>query len=194
MLWSEFQLLYGEKINAEKLYGLRKLLLHILDKYKIDDFLVLNEPKFVAFRVEVDEKTKKSIHGKLKTLVSESEGAFSDVEYDTWNPQKDARGRILKVAKDLSFKIEEGKGWMIAGREPLNRLWIPAEDDLELKIKEFSTFMTKVVGKFTKAYVKNMPRMIQDRWLLSVLFHLLLNSISIGVVQEKETREFPYLG
>ncbi|MHC3130040.1 MAG: hypothetical protein IBV52_08215 [Candidatus Bathyarchaeota archaeon] len=63
---------------------------------------------------------------------------------------------------------------------------------MDLKKKEFAVFMTKVVGKFTRAYVKEMPRIVKDRWLLSVLLHLLLNSISVDKVQEKETREFPY--
>jgi len=195
--WYEFQLIYGKKIEAKKLYDLRKFLLSILDEHKIDDFLVLNEPRYVVFRVEVDEKTKGSLHGKLKGLVKQSEDAFADVKIDKWNPEDDAKGRILKVAKDLSLHargIPEGKGWMIAGREPLNHLWVPVEDDLELKIKEFSTFMTKVVGKFTRAYIENMPRKIHDRWLFSVLLHLLLNSISIDQIQEKETRDFPYLG
>lgn len=189
--------MYGEKINAEKLYDLRKTLLSILDEQKIDDFLVLNEPKYVLFRVEINEKTKGDIHDKLKNLAKQSEDAFTDVQIDRWDPEADAKGRILKVAKYLSLQargIPEGKGWMIAGRESLNHLWVLAEDDLELKIKEFSIFMTKVVGKFTKAYFKNMPRMVHDRWLLSVLLHLLLNSISIDQIQEKETREFPYLG
>ena len=81
---------------------------------------------------------------------------------------------------------------MVEFREPLIKNWVFAEDDLELKVSEFSKFMTKVVGKFTKAYFKNMPRMAQDRWLFSVLLHLLLNSISMDQMQEKETREFPY--
>ena len=186
--------MYGEKIDAKKLYDLRKFLLSILDEHKINDFLVLNEQRFVLFRVEVDEKTKESMHAKLKGLVKRSKDVFADVELDDWKPEDDAKGRILKVAKDLGLKLEEGKGWMIAGREPLNRLWVPAEDDLKLKIKEFSIFMTRVVGKFTRAYVRSMPRKIHDRWLLSVLLHLLLNSISIDQNQENETRQFPYLG
>ena len=197
MEWCEFQLVYGERINAKKLYDFRKSLLSILDEHKIDDFLVLSEPKCVLFRVEIDEKIKRSIHDKLKNLIKQSEDTFTDVQIGNWNPRDDARGRILKVAKYLNLQargIPEGKGWMIAGRETLNRLWVPTEDDLELKVKEFSIFMTKVVGKFTRAYFKNMPRKIQDRWLLSVLLHLLLNSISIDQIQENETRDFPYLG
>ena len=193
MEWCEFRLWYGEKIDIEKLYNLRKLLLPILDKHKIEDFLVLNEPKFVLFRVEVEEETKKDVEKSLEEIVKQSEGTFSRVTIEKWVPDQDARDRILKAAKKLGLRLEEGKGWMIAGREPLNRNWVPTEDDLDLKIKEFAVFMTKVVGKFTRAYVKKMPRMVEDRWLLSVLLHLLLNSISVGQVQERETREFPYV-
>jgi len=190
--WCEFRLWYGEKVNVEKLYNLRKLLLPILDEHKIEDFLVLNEPKFVLFRVEVEEETKKDIEKSLEVLVEQLESTFSRVTIEKWDPEEDARDRILEAAQRLGLKLEEGKGWMIAGREPLNRNWVPIQDNLDLKIREFAVFMTKVVGKFTRAYVKEMPRIVKDRWLLSVLLHLLLNSISVDKVQEKETREFPY--
>lgn len=193
MEWYEFRLWYGEKVDIEKLYDLRKLLLPILDQHKIEDFLVLNEPEFVLFRVEVEEETKKVIEKSLKEIVEQSENTFSRITIEKWFPEQDARDRILKAAKKLGLRLEEGKGWMIAGREPLNRNWVPIEDNLHLKIKEFVVFMTKVVGKFTRAYVKEMPRIVKDRWLLSVLLHLILNSISVDQVQEKETREFPYV-
>lgn len=38
-----------------------------------------------------------------------------------------------------------------------------------------------------------MPRIVMDRWLPSVLVHLLLNSISVDQIQERETRDFPYV-
>ena len=193
MEWYEFRLWYGEKVDIEKLYNLRKLLLPILDQHKIENFLVLNEPEFVLFRVQVEEDTKKEMSKTLEKLVEQSEGAFSRITIEGWVPEQDARNRILGAAQRLGLRLEEGKGWMIAGREPLNRNWVPAEDNLDLKIKEFTAFMTKVVGKFTRAYVKGMPRIVKDRWLLSVLLHLLLNSISVGQVQERETREFPYV-
>jgi len=191
--WCEFRLWYGEKVDVKTLYNLRKLLLPILDEYKIEEFLVLNEPKFMLFRVEVEEETKKDIEKSLEVLVEQLESTFSRVTIEKWDPEEDARDRILGAAQRLGLKLEEGKGWMIAGREPLNRNWVPIEDNLDLKIKEFTVFMTKVVGKFTRAYVKEMPRIVKDRWLLSVLVHLLLNSISVDKVQERETREFPYI-
>lgn len=191
--WCEFRLWYGEKVDIEKLYNLRKLLLTLLDKHRIEDFLVLNEPEFVLFRVQVGEETKKGILKSLENLFEQSKGAFSRVTTEKWVPEQDARDRILGAAQRLGIRLEEGKGWMIAGREPLNRNWVPTEDNLDIKIKEFTAFMTKVAGKFTRAYVKEMPRIIEDRWLLSVLLHLLLNSISVGQVQEREIREFRYV-
>ena len=193
MVWCEFQLWYGEKISIETLYDFRRFVLTLLNKHKSEDFLVLNEPKFVLLRVEVDEETKESIEKSLKDLVERSEGAYSKIKIEKWYPEKDAKDRILGAAKRVGLKLEEGKGWMIAGREPLNRFWVPTEDNLDLKIKEFTVFMTRVVGKFTRAYVKEMPRIVKDRWLLSVLLHLLLNSISVDQIQEKDTRDFPYV-
>lgn len=193
MGWCEFQIWYGKKVDMEELYNLRKLLLPILDEHKIVDFLVLSEPEYVVFRVKIDEEIKKKIETSLNDIVKQSSGVFSKVTIEKWDPEKDSRGRILKAAKKLGLKLEEGKGWMIAGREPLNQLWVPAQDDLDQKTKEFATFMTKVAGKFTRACVEQMPRRVKDRWLLSVLLHLLLNSIAVDTVQEKETREFPYV-
>ena len=191
--WHEFRLWYGEKLSRQRLYDLRRDLLLILDKHGIDDFLVLNEPKYVLLRVEVEEEIGKGIEKSLKDLVEQSKDEFSRITTEKWVPEKDARDRIGAAAQRLGLKLEEGKGWMIAGREPLNRMWVPALDDLELKVREFSIFMTKVVGRFTRAYVEQMPRKTDDRWLLSVLLHLLLNSISMDQLEENEAREFPYV-
>jgi hypothetical protein len=191
--WYEFRLWYGERLARETLYELRRLVLRILEKYHIEDFLMLNEPKFALIRVQVSEETKSGIEHSLKELVNASQGAFSNVSIETWVAENDARDRILGAAQRLGLQLQEGKGWMIAGREPLNRQWVPTSDDLNLKIQEFAAFMTRVAGKFTRAYVEHMPRRIEDRWLLSVVLHLLLNSVSVDGVQENETREFPYV-
>jgi len=191
--WCEFKIWYGERLDIEKLYDLRKLLLPILDEHEIEDFLVLNEPRYVVFRVEVDEDTKDVINESLQEIIEQSEGVFSKVTDDVWNPEKDASNRIIGAAKRIGLNLEEGKGWMVPGREPLNRTFVVTGDDLEMKIREFSTFMTKVAGRFTRAYIKEMPRRIHDKWLLSVLVHLLLNSISYNQIQEDEIRNCPYL-
>lgn len=155
--------------------------------------MVLNEPKFVLFRVEIEEDIIKEIKKSLDEIVKQSEGKFSKVTDEKWNPEKDARDRIIGASQRIGLKLEEGKGWMIVGREPLNQNFVVAIDDLDMKIKEFSTFMTRVAGKFTRAYFEQMPRRIIDKWMLSVLFHLLINSLSYNQIEEKEIRKCPYL-
>lgn len=137
MGWCEFRFWYGEKISSEKLYNLRKLLLPILDEHEIDDFLVLNEPQFVLLRVEVDDESRKRMERDLENLVRQLGNCFSRLTNEKWDPKGDARARILGAARRLGLKLEEGKGWMIVGREPLNRQWIPMEDNLDPKTKEF---------------------------------------------------------
>ena len=80
---------------------------------------------------------------------------------------------------------------MIQGKTPDGK-WAAAPEDLDKQVVAFSTFMSKVVGKFTKAYLKEMPYRVEDRWLMSIFVHLILDSISIWQKEENESREFPY--
>ena len=79
-------------------------------------------------RVETDEETMENIQRSLQGIVEQSEDAFSRVTVEGWDPELDARARILGAAQRLGIRLEDGKGWMIAGREPLNRHWIPTEN------------------------------------------------------------------
>ncbi|MGP8070352.1 MAG: hypothetical protein ACLP5V_10725 [Candidatus Bathyarchaeia archaeon] len=194
MVWSEFQLWYSETVpTIDALYETRRQLLTILEKKQITDFLILNEPKYLLLRVETDDQNRNEIREALADLVGQSQGRFARVAVDNWSPEDDARTRILNAARALGLQLQDGTGWKIAGREPLNKLWVPTDDDLNTKIREFTIFMTKVVGQFTKAYVDQMPRRMTDRWLGSVMTHLLLNSISVNNYEEEEIRSFPYV-
>ena len=113
---------------------------------------------------------------------------------ENWSPEDDARNRIISAARQLGVQLQNGKGWRIAGRDPLNRLWVHAADgQLDTKTQEFAIFMTRVLGQFTKAYLRQMPRRTDDRWLLSVMMHLVMNSISVNNYEEDEARSFPYV-
>ena len=195
MEWCQFNIEYVDplKLDPRKLYDLRKQLLPILDEHNIENFLVLNERNAVFFRVQVEEETKKKINKSLEDIVERSEGTFSKVTTERWDPERDAKTRIVGAAGRLGLRLKEGKGWRIVGRDALNELWVPAEDDLDPKIEEFAIFMTRVAGKFTRAFVEEMPRKVEDRWLLSVLIHLLLNSISLDRTEEAEARAFRYV-
>jgi len=193
MEWHQFKLWYGDSPGPEKLYTFRKSLFPILEQHAIENFLVLNEPEALYFRIETKFGNLKEIEEKLNTLVSQSGKLFSKVTHEKWSPEEDARARILAAAQRLGLRVEEGKGWKIVGRDPLNHLWIPTVDELDLKTNEFATFMSSVLGKFTRTYVEQMPRYVDDRWLLSVLVHLILDSISINQFQEQDVREFPFV-
>jgi hypothetical protein len=192
--WSEFRIWYGEKCTRETLYDLRKSIIDILDQQDVVDFLVLNEPEFVILRINVGQVAKRQIEHSLVDVIAQSRGAFERLEVESWKPEEDARGRILsagqRAREKFGLNIVEGKGWKVSG---LPGEWIADEDDIDMKVKEFSTFMTRVVGDFTRSYVRHMPRQIEDRWLLSLLVHLLLNSISVDQRQETEVRYFPYI-
>ncbi len=190
--WNEFRLWYGDNISKEALYEFRKKIMSRLDELKVDNFLILNEPKFVLLRVQSNMKNDE-IEKNLSETIKKSDGAFSKVDVIEWDPKADARGRILGAAQRLGIELKEKQGWKVVGREPLNQHWELTEDDLDKKVEEFSTFMTRVAGKFTKAYIEKMPRPVDDRWLLSVMLHLLLNSIALDSNQEKEAREFTYV-
>lgn len=203
-MWHQFNFYLNESLrrlypNSEyydKLFNFKKSLLPILDKYGIKDFLILDEGDFFLLRVKVDKETAKYLNKDFNGLVSENSD-FNKVAppTTTWSPEDDARNRILKAREKakqggISFQgIPEG-GWKIEtwckGR------WIAKPDDLDMKIEEFARFMSRVMGKFTRAYLEEMPERVDDRWLLSVFTHLLLHSVSEQRF-EKETRHFPWI-
>jgi hypothetical protein len=154
---------------------------------------MLDEPEFVLLRIDVNGKSAKQIYSDLeKTILAEP--LFSRVTVESWSPAEDARTRILTAkekAKAILSDIPEG-GWMISGKDTGGN-WAAAPQDIDRQVATFSTFMSKVAGRFTKAYLREMPYRVEDRWLMSVFIHLLLDSISTWQTEEKEIREFPYI-
>ena len=201
-MWHEFQFHCSQSLLAlhpnseyyDRFYRFKKGLLPILDKYNIDDFLILDEGRFFLLRVELDNETAKDLKKDLDDVVNESSD-FDNVTVESWSPENDAKRRILGArerAKQMGISFEgisEG-GWKIETRR--GGRWIAKSDDLNLKTEKFARFMTKVVGKFTRAYLEETPERVDDRWLLSVFIHLLLHSISEQQF-EKETRAFPWI-
>ena len=201
-MWHEFDFYLNESLlglypNSEyydKIFHFKKTLLPILDKYGIKDFLILDEGKFFLLRVEVDDKIASDLKKDLDSLVSNNSD-FDKVVQTTWSPKDDARNRILGARerakqRDLSFQgIPEG-GWKIEAWDGTR--WVVKPDDLEMKTENFARFMSKVVGKFTHAYLEEISERVDDRWLLSVFIHLLLHSVSEQRFEE-ETRGFPWI-
>lgn len=191
--WREFRFWYATAPKPDDLFVFKRdHLVPILEKHNIEDFLMLDEPKFLLLRVAVDEQLAKQIESSLKDAM-QSESIFSNLTMESWSPVTDARERILAARKraNVPEEIPEG-GWMITGKAADGK-WIPVPEDLDRQVSAFSSFMSRVVGKFTKAYLKEMPYRVEDRWLMSVFLHLASNSISVWQKQENESREFPYV-
>lgn len=192
--WSEFRLWFDDnKKTADDMFAFKqKHILTILEKYEIEDFLVLDEPEFVLLRVNVDSECSKQIRSDLEKAIKTGP-LFSKVTVERWSPVEDARDRILsaKERAGLLLEIPQG-GWMIKGKNSDGQ-WGAMPEDLEKQAAAFSIFMSKVAGKFTRAYLQEMPYRVEDRWLMSVFVHLLLDSISTWQQEEKEIREFPYI-
>ena len=105
--WCQFKLWYGKNVNLEELYTFRKSLFPILDRYAIENFLVLNEPEAMYFRVEAKTEHLKEIGEALNTLVTQSGNLFSNVTFEKWDPEQDAQERILRAAQHLGLKLED---------------------------------------------------------------------------------------
>lgn len=170
----------------------------VLDKYEIENFLTLDEPDFVLFRVEVEERIIGDIEHDIQSFV-ENDPNFSNVNVVDWSPEEDARTRILGAKQRA---IERGvifpkgvpeEGWKVVGLEQTTRRWHGGPDDLERKVAEFSRFMARVNGQFTRAYLKEIENGVDDPWMLSVFIHLLLDSISVWQNNEKLARAFPFI-
>lgn len=190
--WHEFRLWWGINRSQDDVFAFKqKHVLPVLKKYSIEDFLMLDECEFMLLRIDINGKSAKQIYSDLEKTIR-PEPLFSKLTVESWSPTEDAKNRILTAREraKIPADIPEG-GWMIKGKNPDGK-WVAMPEDLDKQVAAFSIFMSKVVGKFTKAYLKEMPYRVEDRWLMSVFIHLLLDSISTWKLEEKEIREFPY--
>jgi hypothetical protein len=202
-MWQQFDFhlsdnvlrLYPSSEYFDRLFHFKKSLLPILDKYCVKDFLILDEGKYFLLRVEASDETASKMKEDFDNLIH-GNSDFEKVVATTWQPENDARWRILEARQraidelHISFKDVHEEGWKIETRR--EGLWIAKSDDLNTKTEKFAKFMSKVVGKFTRAYLEEMPERVDDRWLLSVFIHLLLHSVSEQRF-EKETRAFLWI-
>jgi hypothetical protein len=155
--WYEFRLWYSSTPNPDELFEFKKTrLLPILVSHNIGYSFMLGEGEFVLVRVEVDEACAKEIQSSLEELLSSQGSPFSRLSMESWLPAEDARNRILNARRAeqfISFRgVPEG-GWRVIGLGP-NRNWVV---EAEQKTQGFASFMSRVAGEFTRAYLEEMP-------------------------------------
>ena len=117
--WHEFRLWWDINRNPDNVFAFKKTnMLPILEKYGVEDFLMLDEPEFVLVRIDIDGKSAKLIYSDLKKVI-QAEPLFLEVTVESWSPTEDARNRILSARGKvpLPADIPEG-GWMIKGKNP----------------------------------------------------------------------------
>jgi len=188
--WCELRFWYAAPLQPLVLYEFKRDgLLPILQEYGIHGFLVLDEPDFMLLRIETDAQTSDAIKARFEQALPPH---FSKVTVTAWSPTDDARNRILSAKKSLpgSPLPDDDSGWKIRGKNADDK-WIVSPQDIDKQVEGFACFMTRVLGAFTERYLLEMPFRVEDRWLMSVFLHLMLDSISVGHLEEKEIREFP---
>ena len=197
---------------ARVLYKIKhEVILTILDRHGIEEFIMLDEIGygFILLRINVTKDEAETIMKEIinylrsKPNYSKYFDFTKEPKIIEWSPESDARNRILSAAERVGLQLPPRKGWKAVGIKdykielglwPHFRLepqWEYAYEDLDLKVEVFTKFMTKVLSKFTREFLREIPEYIDDRWLMSLFIHLLLNSISIW--HEAEVRMFPYV-
>jgi len=202
----------GNPIKAAKiLYSIkREIFLTVLNNHGIEDFVILDEINvgFILLRVNVAkdkaELIMKEITDRIRSRAKDGYHKYFDFMKEPkiveWAPEDDARSRIMSAAGRIGLQLPPGKAWKVAGMKckiiswPYFHLapqWKYEYEDLNSKVETFTKFMVKVLGRFTREFLKEIPEYVDDRWLMSLFIHLLLNSISIW--HENEVRMFPYV-
>jgi hypothetical protein len=204
MTWKEFRLWYRQRpaqtSDIDEIFAFKKhVLVPALDGLGIDYAFILDEPDFVLVRVEVSPDAEARAKVAFEQAIQGS-SPFSKLTTEDWSPEADARDRIQRALIQLQAMGApanlSGKGWWIQGDYPTNTVVGSLqirEMPIDEKVRESASFMAKVAGEFTLAYLRSMPSRVEDRWLKSLFAHLLLDSISTPQDEEKQIRGFPYI-
>jgi hypothetical protein len=190
--WNELRFWYDKTPRPIDLYEFKRdVLLPALHDLDVSGFLILDEPRFLLLRIETSVVTCEALIARFE---EDLHPLFSDVTTVGWSPSEDARNRILSAKRKLpgSPLPDDDSGWRVRGRDG-NGNWLYSVQDLEQQVEAFACFMTRVLGNFTERYLLEMPHKVNDRWLMSVFLHLMLDSISVWHTEEEETRSFPFL-
>jgi chromosome segregation ATPase len=157
---------------------------------EVESFLSLPGEE-ITNRVNQLNKRRVEISNLLLGIEEQYKKAF--ISEKTYVEVKQKNENILKQIQEELSQLNAGEKFSFKNLPSMINDLKDKSNALERKVEEFSRFMTKVTGQFTKAYIKEIPNVVDDPWMLSVFVHLLLDSVSIWQNLEKLTRDFPFI-
>ena len=154
-------------------------------KIDIPNFHILNYfdsskgEDFIRFRVEASPMTIKKVDSEIKKL--EQEGLIRSFMKESYNPRQDAERRLESVRQRLEAMWGKpvSKNWKIIGLRD-NKLAVDESDTTAYakKLEAFEAFLNRVLGKWTKLFVEEIHIKPEDKWLVSLFIHLMINSLA----------------
>lgn len=200
MVWHEIRIMFsesGEPRNwpSENYEFIRQRLFQIVDDVGLDRYLIFSYFKegqrdYIRFRIEADEEKSLKVKETLDKM--KGKGTIFDYECESWSAKNDAELRIdstrEKIQEMSNIQIP-ADNWRIAGRA--DDKWAIGPGDYSRKVRQFTIMMEEVIGQCTRIFMDKLEEKPDDRWLMSVFVHLLLNSICCSESEENEVRTFP---
>jgi len=174
-VWQEFKLIVTDPPRYAGHFDLiKKELIPFVEKHSFP-FWVTNyfnsTSDFILFRTKCDQEQTKLVASFLGDL--KKRGLIADWETSTWDPQKDAQGRINRLNRPT---FDPNKHRIVGFDEDKHKILITPDSNIGERQKQL-TSLFEALGECTKAIYNHLGTKPKDSWIMSVFIHLLLNSI-----------------
>ena len=173
--WIEYRIFWAQPGIPERYSVIRERIFPVFGD-RFGGHLILNHS--VYSRVRVDDTIQETSHLDAALDALFSEGVLTRWEKEESRPDVDAHNRVVEAKE----RAHTGGGVTWKTRFGIVQVSIPpllwqtglADEQVE---KQFELLMTKFVAPASKAYFDCFDRPPQAEWLVSMLIHLLLNSV-----------------
>ena len=179
--WKEFELIVTDPpSNSEHFELIKNHLIPFIEELDIH-FWVTNyrdsSRDTIRFRVKVNENELGLTEQFLERLVNHNEIVRWEPPRGEpprdWNPREDARTRIISASQ--AFGLPPEIAFQTRGPYVISQ-----KIGLEERVEQLESIFTKAVGSCTKALYNTFESKPTDPWMISLLTHLILNSIDIS--------------
>lgn len=188
--WHEFKLFFSDASESrnwrrENYDFIRSHIIPTITKIDIPNFQILNyfNPSqgedFIRFRVEASPATIMRVDDEIGRL--KQQGLIRSFSKESYNPRQDAERRVECVRQKLEARWGKpvSTNWKIVGLRD-NNLAVDESDTTAYakKLEAFEAFLGRILGKWTKLFFEEIDIKPDDKWLVSLFIHLLINSIA----------------